>query len=93
MSWNEIALLTAFGVAIALAAVRVFIGPTLADRVVAIDYLALTGVSMMAAAAVVFDETAFLDVALLLALVAFISTAAFARYLGRRADETRSERS
>ena len=83
LHWSEIALLSALAVAIVVAGVRVFTGPSLTDRVIALDLLALAGVSLMTAAAISFDQTAFLDVALLLALIAFISTAAFARYLER----------
>jgi multicomponent Na+:H+ antiporter subunit F len=88
LHWSEIALLTALAVAIVLSGVRVFIGPSLTDRVIALDLLAIAGVSLMTASAIVFDQTAFLDVALLLALIAFISTAAFARYLERSGEES-----
>jgi multicomponent Na+:H+ antiporter subunit F len=88
LHWSEIALLTTLAVATVISGVRVFIGPTLADRVVSLDLLAIGGVSLMTASAVVFDQTAFLDVALLLALIAFISTAAFARYLERSSEDS-----
>ena len=87
LHWSEIALLTALAASAVVSGLRVFIGPTLTDRVIALDLLALAGVSLMTASAIVFDQTAFLDVALLLALIAFISTAAFARYLERSSEE------
>jgi multicomponent Na+:H+ antiporter subunit F len=58
-------------------------GPTIADRVVALDLMATSVVCAAAVHAIRFDHRAFLDVALVLALVAFISTVAFARYLER----------
>ena len=88
MHWSEIALLTTLCASIVVSAVRIFVGPTLADRVLSLDLLAIAGVSLMTASAIVFDQTAFLDVALLLALIAFISTAAFARYLERSSEES-----
>jgi multicomponent Na+:H+ antiporter subunit F len=88
LHWSEIALLTALAVAIVLSGIRVFIGPSLTDRVISLDLLAIAGVSLMTASAIVFDQTAFLDVALLLALIAFISTAAFARYLERTSEDS-----
>ncbi len=88
LHWSEIALLSALVVALVVAGVRVFIGPSLTDRVISLDLLAIAGVSLMSAAAITFDQTAFLDVALLLALIAFISTAAFARYLEKSSESS-----
>lgn len=74
-------LLTLAGLA---AFVRVVRGPTLADRVVALDLLAITLVAFAAVHAAASGEIAFLDVSLALALVAFFTTVVFARYLERR---------
>jgi multicomponent Na+:H+ antiporter subunit F len=66
-----------------LAFLRLARGPSLPDRVVAFDLLAVFGIAILAAYSVVTGETAFLDVGLLLALVSFLGTVAFARYLER----------
>ncbi len=68
-------------VAAFLAFVRLARGPSLADRVIAFDLLAAFGIAILAAYSVVTGETAYLDVGLLLALVSFLGTVAFARYL------------
>lgn len=68
---------------------RIARGPSLPDRVVALDMLSMLLVGFSGVAAVAFDEAAFLEVAITLALLAFIATAALARYIERRA---RSER-
>jgi multicomponent Na+:H+ antiporter subunit F len=68
-----------------LAVVRLLRGPTLPDRVVAIDLLATQAVAMLAAAAIAFDEPALLQPALVLTLIAFVGTVAFARYIAKRA--------
>lgn len=60
---------------------RAVIGPTLADRVVALDYIAMLMVALLTLLALAADRDAFLDAALALALVAFLATVAFARYL------------
>jgi multicomponent Na+:H+ antiporter subunit F len=67
-----------------LALVRLALGPTLPDRVVALDVVANLAVGAIAASAVAFDEPALLQPALVVALIAFIGTVAFARYLERR---------
>jgi multicomponent Na+:H+ antiporter subunit F len=63
--------------------VRLVIGPSLADRVVALDLLTTIGISVVAAHAVATGQDVFLDVAILLALIAFLSTVAFANYVER----------
>lgn len=64
-----------------LTTARLLKGPSLPDRVVALDLLTTLGIGMACAWAMATGATAFLDVALVLALVAFLGTVAFARYL------------
>jgi multicomponent Na+:H+ antiporter subunit F len=64
--------------------VRVVRGPSLPDRVIALDLLSMTLVAFAGLYAVTTRERAFLDVSLALALVAFFTTVAFARYVLRR---------
>ncbi|HRP96067.1 MAG TPA: monovalent cation/H+ antiporter complex subunit F [Rhodocyclaceae bacterium] len=72
-------------VAVALLAVsailivlRLLKGPTGPDRVVAIDALTLLGVAAVALAAMLTRQAVLLDVAVVLALVTFLGTVAFA---------------
>jgi multicomponent Na+:H+ antiporter subunit F len=73
----SLAMILAFG--------RVLRGPSLPDRVVALDLLATLGVGVIAAYAVVAKQPVFLDVAVVLALLTFLGTVAFAYYIQRRA--------
>ncbi len=75
------------GVAMLLAVVRLFRGPTLADRVVALDLLAFFSVGLVALAAVVSDRAELVIVAVVVALLTFMGTAAFALYLERKGQE------
>jgi multicomponent Na+:H+ antiporter subunit F len=68
------------GVTALLAVVRLVKGPRTADRVVALDLLSAVAVGVTAAWAVAADDPVYLDVALLVALVAFLGTVAFATY-------------
>ena len=72
------------GLALFLAFVRLVRGPTLPDRVVALDLIGVLSVGMIAAWAVAMDQPVLLDPAAVLALVGFLGTVAFARYLERR---------
>ncbi len=82
----------------ALILLRLLLGPTGPDRVVAIDALTLLGVAAVALGAMMTAQAVFLDVAVVLALVSFFGTVAFALLFratgddGRRAaDETRDQ--
>ena len=70
--------------AMALSVWRLVAGPTFADRVVALDLMTLLAMAYAALYAVLAEEQAFLDVAIALGLVGFLTTVAFARYLERR---------
>jgi multicomponent Na+:H+ antiporter subunit F len=72
------------GLALFLTFVRLVRGPTLPDRVVALDLMGVLAVGMIAAYAVATDQPVLLDPAAVLALVGFLSTVAIARYLKRR---------
>lgn len=75
--------LLASGVALLLAFARLVKGPTLADRVVALDLVTMIVVIVLTLVAMHVGEEAYLDAALALALVAFLATVAFARYIDR----------
>lgn len=72
-------------VALFLAFWRLLRGPSLPDRVVALDLIALISIGVIALYDIVTNDTVFLDVAIVLGLVAFLGTVAFARYVERGA--------
>jgi multicomponent Na+:H+ antiporter subunit F len=72
------------GLALILTFIRLVRGPTVPDRVVALDLMGVLSVGMIAAYAVAADQPVLLDPATVLALVGFLGTVAFARYLERR---------
>jgi multicomponent Na+:H+ antiporter subunit F len=69
--------------AFVLAVVRLALGPTLPDRVVALDLLAFISIGFIALFTLSTATAAYLDVAVALALIAFLATLAFARYVER----------
>ncbi len=64
-----------------LSSIRLVRGPTLADQVVALDLLAVSGIALTSTAAIFYDLESLLDVGILIGLVGFIGTAAFATYI------------
>jgi multicomponent Na+:H+ antiporter subunit F len=77
-------ILPLLSVAIILAFVRLVRGPSLPDRVVAMDLMSTLGIGVIAAYAIATDQPVFLDVASVLALITFLGTVAFAYYLEQR---------
>ncbi len=65
-------------VALFLAFVRLVRGPSLPDRVVALDLIAALTVGFIAVYAIDTGERVFLDVAIVVALITFLGTVAFA---------------
>jgi multicomponent Na+:H+ antiporter subunit F len=69
---------------IVLVFVRFLIGPSLSDRVIALDLLITIGIGIIAIYSIISDQPTFLDIAMILALIAFLSTVAFSYYLEKR---------
>jgi multicomponent Na+:H+ antiporter subunit F len=79
-------LLALLAVAMLPAFLRLIRGPSLADRVVAVDLITTIGVGMSALYATLHEAPVFLDVAILVALISFVGTIAFALYIERRSE-------
>ncbi len=69
---------------VAFAFVRLLKGPSLPDRIVALDMMTVLIVSFCGLYAMLSEDTAFVDVAIVLALVGFLATVALARFVERR---------
>jgi multicomponent Na+:H+ antiporter subunit F len=69
---------------ILLVFLRLLKGPTIEDRIVAFDLLTTIGIAFLSVYAIKTESTTILDVGIILALLAFLGTVAFAYYLERR---------
>ncbi|MEM9844296.1 MAG: cation:proton antiporter [Pseudomonadota bacterium] len=74
---------------VVLAFIRLAKGPSLPDRVVALDMMTVAIVAFCGLAAIRYETAAFLDVALVLALVGFLATVALARFAERNTARTK----
>ena len=77
-------ILPVLAISVLIIFVRFLKGPTLSDRVVSLDLLITTGVGIIAVYSIVTNQPAFLDIAMILALIAFLSTVAFSYYLEKK---------
>jgi multicomponent Na+:H+ antiporter subunit F len=71
--------------AMLISVIRLVRGPSLPDRVVALDLVGVLVVGMIILYDAATQLPVFLDAAIVLALVGFAGTVAFAKYLERRA--------
>ena len=79
---TQFALLT-LAVALLIAVVRLVKGPTLPDRVVAMDLVGVLVVGLIVVLAASTGVRATLDAAIVIALVAFVATVAYGTYVER----------
>ena len=82
--FREIAELVAIGLlclSFLLTVYRFIVGPTLPDRVLALDLLVTVAIGFIAVIGIRTGYTLYLDIAIALALVGFLATVAFARFI------------
>jgi multicomponent Na+:H+ antiporter subunit F len=77
-------ILPILAISLLLVFIRLFKGPTIVDRVIALDLLITIGVSIITAYSISTQQSTFMDVAMILALIAFLSTIAFSYYLEKK---------
>lgn len=72
-----------FATAMVIASVRMFIGPSAQDRVLAFDTLYINGMLTLLVLGVRSGSTVYFDMALLIALFGFVGTIALTKFLLR----------
>lgn len=84
IEWSVHISVIIIGLSILVIFLRLVIGPSIEDRIVALDLLSANAIAFIAVYSIQKDTTTFLDVGIIVALLAFLGTVAFAYYLGRR---------
>lgn len=69
------------GLAVIGTVIRIIRGPTLADRILGLDTVTVLAVGVIGVFAIRTELFLYADIAVSVALVGFLSTVAFARYL------------
>ena len=78
-------LITILSISLALCFVRLLLGPSIPNRTVAFDSIAIHAVAILALYAIRIDAPSILDVAIITAVLGFLTTTMLARYLERAA--------
>lgn len=84
LEWSTTICLGILTLAFFLTTIRILIGPTLPDRVLALDMLVTVGIGYIAVIAIKTGIFLYLDIAIALGLVGFLGTVAFARFILQR---------
>lgn len=77
-------ILPVLSLSIVLVFVRFIMGPSIVDRIIAVDLLVTIGIGIIAVYSILTDQSTFLDIALILGLIAFLGTVAYSTYLEKR---------
>ena len=75
--------LVLFAISILMFMIRAFIGPSVPDRVIAMDTIGINLLSIMAILSVLQETRAFFGAILLFGMLAFIGTVAFSKFIER----------
>ncbi|RRO19639.1 cation:proton antiporter [Flavobacteriaceae bacterium 14752] len=77
-------ILPLLSLSIVLVFVRFLKGPSIVDRIIALDLIVTIGIGIISIYSIINNQPNFLDIALILALIAFLGTVAFTYYLEKR---------
>lgn len=81
LQWSVQIALVILSVAFLATVFKVIKGPTLPDRILALDMLVATAIGFIAVIGIKTGFTLYLDIAITLGLVGFLATVAFARFV------------
>ena len=77
-------ILPVISLSILLVFVRFIKGPSISDRIIAVDLLVTIGIGIIAVYSILTNHSTFLDIALILGLIAFLGTVAYSSYIQKR---------
>jgi multicomponent K+:H+ antiporter subunit F len=83
IDWATAFALGCFALGLACAAVRLMRGPSLADRVLALDTMYINGMLIILALGIRYGTTLYFDIAFLISILGFASSVALAKFLLR----------
>lgn len=87
MSFFEIAInisIIMMSASLLIVLIRMIIGPSLEDRIIGLDLIITIGIGIIAVYSILSEQKIFLDIAVIVALIGFLGTTAFAYYMERK---------
>jgi multicomponent K+:H+ antiporter subunit F len=75
--------IVAISVSVLLNVYRLIVGPDITDRILALDTMVINAIALIVLVGIVFATAMYFEAALLFAMVGFVSTVAFCKFLLR----------
>lgn len=75
--------IVAISVSVLMNVYRLIVGPDVTDRILALDTMVINAIGLIVLAGIMFGTTMYFEAALLFAMVGFVSTVAFCKFLLR----------
>ena len=72
-----------FTITIAIAVLRIILGPSMPDRVLALDVIGVNLIAIIAVTSIIQNTKAYLEVILILGILSFIGTIAYSKFVER----------
>lgn len=85
----DIIVFSLLGLGLLFAVIRFIKGPSLSDRVVSLDTFNMIVIGVIVLLANIFHNNLYLDIAMVYAVLAFLETVVFARYVEGKKDDNR----
>jgi len=82
----DIIVFALMGLGVLFTLIRMIVGPKLSDRVVSLDTFNMIIIGVIVVLASVFKSSLYLDIAIVYAILAFLETVVFSRYLEGKKD-------
>jgi multicomponent Na+:H+ antiporter subunit F len=86
-NYFDFVILPILTLSVVLVFIRLFKGPAVVDRVIALDLIITIGIGIITVYSIRQNQKILLDVAIILALIAFLGTIAFSYYIEKQKDD------
>ncbi len=86
-NYFDFVILPILTISVLLVFIRLFKGPSVVDRVMALDLIITIGIGIITVYSIRQEQEVLLDVAIILALIAFLGTIAFSYYIEKQKDD------
>lgn len=86
-AYFDFVILPILTISVLLVFIRLFKGPSVVDRVMALDLIITIGIGIITVYSIRQEQEVLLDVAIILALIAFLGTIAFSYYIEKQKDD------
>lgn len=85
--YYDFVILPILTISVLLVFIRLFKGPAIVDRVIALDLIITIGIGILTVYSIRQNQKVLMDVAIILALIAFLGTVAFSYYIEKQKDD------